>query len=120
MATRDLISGLQTTKRKKNLTFSDFDIIRLACLNLTREELRRVILFFMIGVPIILAAEQLDFLLLSGKIPKTVISAFKIILKKLIGDQLLVILLRFGFRLDIGDLDVLKRIVIRLQKLFPR
>lgn len=105
---------------KKSETFSDFDIIRIACLNLTRNELRNVIFFFMIGVPLILASEQLDLLFAALRLPKTLVKAFKLILKFFINDSLVTILEKFGFKLNIKELIVIIRIIERLHKLFPR
>jgi len=105
---------------KNDVSFSDFDIIRLACLNLSREELRKVILFFMIGVPLILATEQLDFLLTGLKLPKTLIRLFEKVLKHFIGNTLMDIVWKIGFRFDMKQIRVLHRIVVRLQDIFPR
>jgi hypothetical protein len=74
----------------------------------------------MIGVPVILAAEQLETLFLAIRVPKTIIRLFEFFLRNFIGDQLLDILLKIGLNLTLGDLAVLKRIVVRLQALFPR
>lgn len=105
---------------KNDVSFSAFDIIRIACLNLTRDELRSVILFFMIGVPLILAAEQLDFLLKGVKLPKTLILLFEKVLKYFIRQSLIDLIFLFGFRFDLKQIRVLRRIVKRLQDMFPR
>ncbi len=105
---------------KNDKTFTDFDIIRLACLNLTRNELRNVIFFFMIGVPLILASEQLELLFTSIKVPKTLVKAFKLLLRFFINDSLVTILEKIGFKLTLAELIVIVRIIKRLQKLFPR
>lgn len=114
------IEKLLPGRRVRDLTFSDIDIIRIACLNLTRKELRNVILFFMIGVPLILLEEQLELLLLSIKLPKTLILLIEKVLFWFIGDSLIELLVSWGFRFDVGDLEVLGRIIKRLQNLFPR
>lgn len=106
--------------RKNDVSFTDFDVIRIACLNLSREELRKVILFFMIGVPLILAVEQLDFLLTSVKLPKTLILLLERVLKHFIGDTIMDIVWIIGFRFNIKQIRVLHRIVKRLQDMFPR
>lgn len=120
MARFDLAKELGSVIRQRDKTFTDFDIIRIACLNLTRSELRNVILFFMIGVPLILASEQLDWLFTGLKVPKTLSRLFNLIIKSFIGDTLLQILLSFGFKLSYNDIKVLTDCVVRLQKLFPR
>lgn len=120
MAKTDLTKRPDFFRLKNDVSFSDFDIIRIACLNLTRDELRRVILFFMIGVPLILAAEQLDFLLKSVKLPKTLILLLEKVLKYFIGQSLTDLVFLFGFKFDLKQIRVLRRIVKRLQDIFPR
>lgn len=107
-------------KRKEEQTFSDWDIIRIACLNLNREELRNVILFFMIGVPAILASEQALLFLFGARIPKTQAQAIFKIVKFFIALKLIKLLNIFAFVFDEPELKVFKKIVKRLHKLFPR
>lgn len=120
MPRRPIKNKLLLGSAQKDPTFSSMDIIRISCLNLTRTELRSVILFFMIGVPLILASEQLDFLFTGLKIPKSFVLLIKRILKALIGSTFISTMESFGFRVDVGDIEVFMRIVKRLHKLFPR
>lgn len=120
MAKAGIVKRPKNLIPKNDVSFNDFDVIRIACLNLTREELRKVILFFMIGVPLILAVEQLDFLLTGLKLPKTLIRLFERVLKHFIGDTLLDIVWKIGFRFDMKQIRVLRLIAERLQDIFPR
>lgn len=120
MPTKNIIKRPKFLIPKNDVSFTDFDIIRIACLNLSRDELRKVILFFIIGVPLILATEQLDFLLTSVKIPKTLILLFERLLKHFIGNTIMDIVWSIGFRFTDKQIRVLHRIVVRLQDMFPR
>lgn len=117
---KNLTKELEKFDHKKGETFTSFDIIRIACLNLQREELRAVILFFMIGVPLILAVEQLEWILLPLRIPRTLVGLIERVLRHFIGEKLLAILMSFGLRLKGNDIAVITRIIIRLQHMFPR
>lgn len=120
MTTNEITKRPKFLTLKNDVSFSAFDIIRIACLNLTREELRSVILFFMIGVPLILAVEQLEWLLTSIKVPKTLILLVEKVLKHFIGNTILDIALIIGFRPSLQQIRVLRQIVVRLQDMFPR
>lgn len=113
------VEELIAPRRDKDVTFTAFDVIRIGVLNLEKEELRSVILFFMVGVPLILSLESLSIILFSIKIPKTAIKLFEFLLKGLVGKSIIQILLFLGFEIKLNDIVVVDRIVRRLNKLFP-
>jgi hypothetical protein len=118
MTPDQLVESFLETTKKTDKTFTAFDIIRIACLNLEKDELRAVILFFMIGVPLIIGLDFLDLILEGFKLPKKLITLVKMILKFIAKQSIFEILFLIGLKLDINNLEVLKKIIARLKELF--
>lgn len=104
--------------KKKDETFTAFDVIRIGCLNLDEKEVRVVILFFMLAPVVIVGKDFIDTLLQGLKLPKKLIGLVKLILKFFIKESIFEILFMIGLRLDLKDLEVFKRIILRLQKIY--
>ena len=118
MTKKRLGTELFDEKGKRRVTFTSFDIIRIACLNLEKEELRMVILFFMIGVPVIVGTELIDVFFKKFKVPKTLLLGLKWLLNFLIKKSIIDILRLAGFTFSNNDLEVLYQIMLRLRKFY--
>lgn len=106
---------------KRGQTFSAFDIIRITCLNLTRNEIVTVFLFFAFAFPVILALEFPLFVALFGlRIPKTLFSLYFKFFRRVAAFELFKLFNLIGLRLESHDIDVFRACVMRLHKLFPR
>lgn len=105
-------------KPKRIESFSDFDVIRIACLNLRKEELRRVIFFFWVGIPLIVGTELLDVGFKKIKVPKTLRFGIELFLKYLIAKGIMELLELLGWRFSNNDLKVFVRMMHRLRDFF--
>lgn len=118
MAKNDFELELFGKSPKRIESFSDFDVIRIACLNLRKEELRHVIFFFWIGIPLIIGTELLDVGFKKIKVPKTLRFAIELFLKYLITKGIMELLELLGWRFSNNDLKVFVRMMHRLREFF--
>jgi len=104
---------------KRGESFSAMDVIRITCLNLQKDEIRIVYLFFSLMVPMVIAADAAGLADLLGKrVPRSLTFFLKRFLRTLILLGLAKMLDIIGLRPSTHDLDVLDACLTRLQKFF--